>query len=227
MNRRLIAALILTSILYFPLGWLAVQLSVLPRETYFSIAAIVGGLASIVGLVAFIRPPLSRADVKNIEWESIEEAAKAAKEVEELESRKVAAHSELDELTRTKEEMEILVKKASLALFLREEQKRIEEEIVPVVAKDKALVAALRQHREYRARIQELDKEIEAHPDAELLSEIVFRARVRERELLADILRQVRKIPFYGPFLESFLRVTIVLFESVTRALMVILEGRK
>ncbi len=212
--RRLLALLIFLSILYFPLGWFAVTRGWLTKDLYFAVAAVVGALASITSLFAFVRPTITTQDFQVIELETVERATKTDKRIADLEGRKNEAENELEELTRTKQEMAALVKKASMALFLKEDRERIKETIAAAIAKDSQLQESLEKYRELSDRIRRLDEEVEEHPDATLLQEIISKAKAKKKKPAAEIEEAICALPIFGPYFAVILRITRIAVES-------------
>ena len=222
MLRRFIALFVLVSIIYFPVGWFLVTKAVLAKDVYFSIAAIVGTLASIVSLIASFRSSLSE-DLENLDSVKIDKIANASKQIEKLGEQKIATEEEIQKLTRTKQEMETLIKKASMALFLHEEQKKVEASIVSELEKNQSLMAKLSTYREYKVKLQKLDEEIDSHPDAALVYEIIDYTRKDERNLKLELLKAVEDIPVWGRILEPVLRIIFITSESMIRAANIVL----
>jgi hypothetical protein len=112
--RRLFAFLILGCIAYFVLGWGAVYFEWLPKDTYLTYAGIVGGLASVLGLLAFTRPTLTNSDLRELELNSLKSIAETTEELQQMEQQRTQTREEIASLDTKKKEMELLVKKASL-----------------------------------------------------------------------------------------------------------------
>ena len=98
-------------------GWIS-------KEIYFSFAGIVGGLASVVGLFSFTRPALMKSDLQEIEIESLKSITETSQQLKELELARARTKEELEDLDLQKREMALLVRKASLALFHKEQYAR-------------------------------------------------------------------------------------------------------
>ena len=63
---------------YFIGGWIAVKFALVSRDDYFAYAGIVGGFASVAGLLALTRPALTHTDIKAIELETLKSVAETA-----------------------------------------------------------------------------------------------------------------------------------------------------
>lgn len=196
--RKLFAVIILFCIIYFIGGWLGISFGWLSKEEYFSYAGIVGGLASVAGLFALTRPALSKADVQAIELESLKSMTKTAEELQNLEKARALAKGELGNLEIKKKEMELLVKKASLALFLKEQYEHYERQVLDEVDKNSQLRESLEKAADASTKLKALNEEISSHPNAAQLREVIASASRRE-PTLEDI---IEAIPF--PFRPLF-----------------------
>ena len=178
--RKLYALAILVCIAYFVGGWISVQLEWATREDYFAYAGIVGGLASVAGLLALTRPPITQSDFKSIEIETLKSVSATAEQLKELQSVRAKTVQELDSLEVKKKQMELLVKKASLALFLKEQYSYHERQVLEEVAKNDHLRTALERATESAAKIAALNEEIEVDPNVRQLRGIIDAATRRE-----------------------------------------------
>ncbi len=190
--RRIFAIIILLCITYFIGGWLAVHFGVLNKDTYFSFAGVVGGLASVVGLFSFTKPNLTKNDLQEIEIDSIKSIAKTAEELEELEVAREKTEEELGDLKLQKKEMELLVKKASLTLFLKEQNSHHEKKILTEIENNETLKESLSEIGELQEKLSVLEKEIEADPNVDLLHEIMASAT---RKQSSNIDQAINELP--------------------------------
>ena len=174
--RKLYAVIILVCMAYFIGGWIAVKFGLVTRDDYFAYAGIVGGFASVAGLLALTRPAFTQSDIKAVELETLKSVAQTADQLQQLQSTRAKTVQELDGLSVKKKEMELLVKKASLALFLKEQYSHHELQILDEVAKNEALGRSLQNARETAAKITALDEEIEVDPNVQQLREIIATA---------------------------------------------------
>src|SRR5690554_4417593 len=109
--RKFIAIFLLLSFAYFAVGWYAQSEAWITQQQYLTFGGIIGALASLMGLAAFFKPPLSRNDIQNIEIESLRKVVEASEEIKRLEEAQSAQISQLDELQKQRKEMELLVRK--------------------------------------------------------------------------------------------------------------------
>ena len=186
--RRVFAIIIVLCTLYFLGGWIGVHFGWLPKEAfsrddYFAYAGIVGGLASVVGLFALTRPAISRSDVQAIELDSLKSMAKVSEELQTLETARSRAKGELSDLEVRKKEMELLVRKASLALFLKEQYAFHERLVLEEIAKNHRLQENLDAALSSSSKLKALNEEIETNPNVVQLKEIIASAE-RQNELI-------------------------------------------
>jgi len=175
---------------YFIGGWIAVKFGIVTRDDYFAYAGIVGGLASVAGLLALTRPAISQSDFKAVELDTLRSVTETAEQLKALQSERTRTAQELDNLEVKKKEMELLVKKASLALFLKEQYVYHERQVLEEVAKNEHLKKSLQSAVESSAKIAALDEEISVDPNVQQLRQIIDAASRREPtldEALSDL----------------------------------------
>lgn len=164
---------------YFIGGWIAVKFEFVTKDDYFAYAGIVGGLASVAGLLALTRPAISQSDFKAVELDTLRSVTETAAQLKVLQSERTRTAQELDSLEVKKKEMELLVKKASLALFLKEQYSYHERQVLEEVAKNAHLKQSLDSAVESSAKIAALDEEINADPNVRQLRQIIDAATRR------------------------------------------------
>ena len=187
--RRTFAVVILLCIIYFLGGWIAVHFGWMSEwiseESYISYAGIVGAVASVVGLLSFTRPALTKSDLKEIELDSLKSITETSEQLKELEQQRAKTEEEIEGLDLQKREMELLVRKASLALLLREQYSRLEIRIIDEVKANPDLAENLVDVQDVSEKLSALNEEIEADPNVIQLKEIMV-AATRRRESTFD-----------------------------------------
>lgn len=178
--RKLYAGIIFICMIYFIGGWIAVNINLATRDDYFAYAGIVGGLASVAGLLALTRPSITQSDIKAVELETLKSVAETAERLQQLQSTQAKTVQEIDDLEVKKKEMELLVKKASLALFLKEQYSYHERKILDEVSRNEVLATALQSAKETADKIAALDEQIELDPNVKQLRDIIVTASRRE-----------------------------------------------
>lgn len=178
--RRIFAIIILVCIIYFLGGWIAVWVGWFKKDDYFAYAGIVGGLASVAGLYALTRPALSKSDVQAVELEALRSMAETAEQLQALEATRSKAQEEIGSLAIKKQEMELLVKKASLALFLKEQNAHHERRILEEIDRNAQLKEHLERSQDVVRKLAALNEEIDSDPNVAQLKEIIASASRRQ-----------------------------------------------
>jgi hypothetical protein len=207
--RRVFAIVILFCIAYFLGGGIAVFFGIFKKDDYFAYAGIVGGLATVAGLFALTRPALSKADVQAIELDALRSMAETTAQLQDLELARSKTKEEIGGLEIKKREMELLVKKASLALFLKEQYAHHERQILEEVNRNPGLSGSLSKAREVSAKLVALNEEIETNPNVAQLKEIIASAS-RQPVTVDDL---VKEVPFP---LNSILRFGLLLSRALS-----------
>lgn len=195
--RRIMAVIILLCIAYFLGGWIAVYFGWILNETYLSYAGYVGGAASVVGLLSFTRPAISNADLQQLELNSLKSITETSEKLQELEKKRAETEGELENLDLQKQEMEFLVRKASLALFLKERYTHHEKLILERIKEDPELTESLSETQEISQKLSVLNEEIEADPNVIILKDIMTAASTREptfREAIEEMPPGIRAL---------------------------------
>lgn len=207
--RRIFAIIIFFCIIYFLGGWIAVWFELFNKDNYFAYAGIVGGLASVAGLFALTRPALSKSDVQAIELDALRSMTETAAQLQALEATRSKTQQEIGSLAIKKQEMELLVKKASMALFLKEQYGHHERRILEEVDRNAQLKEHLEKSKDVAQKLAALDEEIDANPNVTQLKEVIASAS-RKRAPVDDL---VLELPF--PFNEMS-RVLVQLGRSLS-----------
>jgi len=208
--RKIFAVAILLCIIYFLGGWVAVSFEWINKGDYFAYAGIVGGLASVAGLFALTRPAISKSDVQAIELDALKSMAETAGQLQVLEAARSKTKEEIGGLEIKKREMELLVKKASLALFLKEQYAHYERQVLEEVERNSPLKDHLRKANEAAQKLAALNEEIDANPNVAQLKEIIESAS--RKPLTADDL--IRELPF--PF-DALYQSILVLSRALSK----------
>ncbi len=191
--RRLAAVLILMCLLYFAVGALLVWFEFFPLTIYLKVAGGVGALASVLGLLSLARPSIAASDLAELDTQVLKRLGETTEEVRELEEARSKAEKDLSALELQRKEMEALVRKASLSLFLEEQKRLYEQRIVAVVEGDPELDRYLAELSQINEKLAVLNLDIESDPRVDLLDEVVAAVRMQhEAQLPLD--------SFFGAF---------------------------
>lgn len=180
--RKLIVSIVILSVLYFIIGYIAMYLGLLSESIYYNFSAIIGSIASVCGLLTFgIVKKLNSEDFENVEMDYLKRASDAAKELnkkkEELASKAEElenSEKEIKKLEIKKQEMEFLVKKASLSLFLQDQIERNQKKVKEKIESDQDLKEILSEIGPLKDKLNKLEQEIKSDPNVDLLEEIIF-----------------------------------------------------
>ena len=186
--RALVTIFVAAIILYFIAAGIAVWAGWLKVEWYALAGGILGSLASTLGLISLSRPALDQADLENIQIDSLRKIAEASEEISELESKreselnrleeaKVLTREQMQSLEKQKKEMEILVQRASLSLFLQEQHRLYSERVSEAINKSSSLKAHLTELERIGRKLDALNQEIETDPHVDILKSIVASAK--------------------------------------------------
>jgi len=178
------------------------------RDDYFAYAGIVGGLASVAGLLALTRPAITQSDLKSVEIETLKSMVATAEQLDKLQSARAQTVQEIVELAIKKKAMELLVKKASLALFLKEQYSHHERQVLEELAKNDNLRNALSNASESAEKIRALDEEISIDPNVSQLREIIRTASRRE-PTFEEMLESLPTLP----------RMMFIVINSINRSI--------
>lgn len=172
---------IILAVLFFIIGYVSVILGQLQLSLYNQIATIAGGLASILGLLGFVLPSLKTSDLKSIEINTLKSLAKTAEEIQKKEAELHIKQNDLTKLELQKQELEFLVRKASLNLFFKEQMERYYETLDKQISDHKKISRTISEIKELEFKIQELEIEIEKSPNTEYILKIIEEARKHRR----------------------------------------------
>jgi predicted nucleic acid-binding Zn-ribbon protein len=175
--KKFAVTFIILAVLYFVVGYVFVILGYLEQTLYNQIATIVGGLASILGLLGLVLPALKTSDIKTIEIETLKSLAKTAEEIQKKEAELNTKQNDLTKLELQKQELEFLVRKASLNLFFKEQMERYYETLDKLISDNKEISRTINEIKELEYKIVELEIEIEKSPNTENILKIIEEAR--------------------------------------------------
>ena len=189
-SRILLMLLICGALLYFAIGGGCVWFGYFSADKYASIGGLVGSVASIIGLVSLSRPALTQTDISQIEIESLKKLAETSaelkqletvriQEMQRLETTKVVTAEQIQQLKQQKEEMEYLVRKASIVLLLQEQHKGRIAQVLAELEKTPALKELLGELKTVEDKLHALEEEIETSPHVELLKSVI---RISQRK---------------------------------------------
>ena len=179
--KKIAIIVIILAVIFFIGGYVLVIFGKLEQALYNQIATIVGGTASILGLLGFARPTLKTSDIKSIEIDTLKSLAKTAEEIQKKETELNIKQNDLTKLELQKQELEFLVRKASLNLFFKEQMERYYETLDKQISDNKEISRTLKDIQELEYKIQDLEIEIEKSPNTEDIMKIIEEARTHRK----------------------------------------------
>lgn len=192
--RKVLLGVILLGVLYFIVGFIGVKFSWMASETYNSYATIVGGVATLSGLITFVLPKITPKDIETLEIGTLQRAIKVAEELNSKNTELNLKTTEISKLEQQKKELEILVRKASLSLFLQDQIERNEKKVIEIISENKEVLNLLDEIKSSHLKLITLEEEIKGHEHVELLLEIIHNARSKITEDDSPVIRVFRGI---------------------------------
>lgn len=210
--RRIFAIVILLCITYFIGGYIAVRFGLITQEQYLTYAGLVGGAASVAGLFSFLKPALTKSDLQKLELDSLKSLAETTEQLKAIETKRSQAKTELGDLEVRKKEMELLVKKASISLFLKEQYSQHEQKILSQIKGNETLSENIAELKEIEGKLHALEEEIESDSNVATLREVIDSAN-RRRDVLDEAINEsIKAMP-------SIIRPFLIIFRALAKAL--------
>ena len=215
--KKILIWIVILAIGYFILGYLAVFFSWLSKDIYFNFSAIIGGIASVSGLLAFATNKLEKDDIDRVGIEYFKEMVASAEELkqkkEELSSKEKELSvkaKELAEINIKKAEMEHLVLKASMSLFLKDQLERIDSRLIEITEENKELKKLLTQRETVVKQISDINEEINENSNSKLINEIIEITKLSKSDKNKGTAISIFKsINESQTFMDSVLRTTV------------------
>ncbi|WDQ19136.1 hypothetical protein [Rhodopirellula sp. P2] len=133
-------------------------------------------------MISLSRPALQQSDLDAIEIDSLKKIAAASEDIEALEARRTTQQEQIATLEQQKGEMEILVQRASLSLFLQEQHRHHSDRIAKAIKKSPSITQSLDELARIKEKIDALETEIETDPNVELLRSVINSAKSPTRD---------------------------------------------
>lgn len=181
-SRIIVATLVVACLIFFVGGILGVWAGWLTSERYVVITGVLGGVASVVGLISLARPSLKQDDLAMLELGSLKQIAENSEEIKRLEMARATAQQEIGNLEAQKRQMQLLVEKGSLSLFLQEQRRTHEKRIRDELSRNETLAGSLEQLGAIDQKLTALQEEISKDPNVELLQRVIEAAKQKPEE---------------------------------------------
>ena len=153
-------------------------------DDYQKIVAVVGGLASVVGILGLASNP-----IKNLNSNILKELAQKTEEYEKKQEKLQKATDQIAKLELKKEDLEALVEKASLSLYYKAELKRMYDKLGELVEKNDDISKLIDGIKNMESDATDLECKIDKDENIKEIIETIQKANDRtERKLrLTDI----------------------------------------
>ena len=171
--KKITTIIIVSAVVFFTVGYILVILKIIEQNLYNQIATVIGGTASLLGLLSFVKQKKKTSDLKNLELETLKSLTKTAEEIKQKEEELSNKQSDLTKLELQKKELEFLVKKASLNLFLKERLENHYEVLEKQVSENREITRSINEIKELEYKVRELELEINENPNAENILKII------------------------------------------------------
>lgn len=164
--RKIIKLAVLFALIYFIVGFILAKsglLSFFTYQVYIEYSSIVGGTASVFGLLALGIPALTTKDLRELELDSFKEVVSLAEDMKKADNELLKRSSEIDQLEQKKKRMELLMQKACISIHLNDKYKTNTEQLVKIY----------RENKNIERNLISLGDEIEQSGDQQLIKEIM------------------------------------------------------
>lgn len=214
--KKVLIWIVVLSIAYFIIGYLLVIVECFDKDSYLTLSAIIGGIASVSGLLALTTNRFEKDDVERVGIEYFKKVVESAEELKKKEVELIskeealtAKEKEIKDLDIKKNEMEYLVRKASMSLFLKDQIERTDSRIIEISEENKELNRLIIQRRKIVKQLSEIEGEIEGNSNIELINDII------ESTKLGLVEKAKRKKP------ETFIEFVSAVVEELTKILVI------
>ncbi|OCW59277.1 hypothetical protein AWJ14_09525 [Hoeflea olei] len=123
----------------------------------------------------------------SVESKLVQRLAETTASLKEYEGKISENKEEIEQLHRDRLEIELLVRQASVKVFLEEKLRRLSDEIEERVGADKTLFDWLIEYEQTKASVAEIDAKITESDRAELIREVVGQFEQSQRKLYLNV----------------------------------------
>lgn len=164
--KRIIKIIVLLALIYFAVGLIVAKSNLVPYfpyQVYLELSSIVGGIASVFGLLALGIPALTTKDLKELELDSLKKVVSLAEDMKKADDELLKRSSEIGQLEQKKKRMELLMRKASMSIHLSDKHRSNTEQLIKLY----------RENKDIESSLHALEEEIEQSGDQQLIKEIM------------------------------------------------------
>ncbi|MGB4849452.1 MAG: hypothetical protein WBP41_16120 [Saprospiraceae bacterium] len=173
--------IIYIAILYFIFGYILVLTKFYTLNEYLTIATILGGISSVAGLLSIFSKRINKDDLEKIGIEYFKEVVSAADSLKEKElilvdkeTQLSTKEREIKELEVKKAELDYIVRKASMTIFLHDQLAQIENTIIELVNENKELTGNINKRGNIINKLKDLHEEIKLGENSNKVNEIIL-----------------------------------------------------
>lgn len=143
---------------------------------YLIIVAVVGGLASIIGLGA----ASMRSELREYSAETLKKLAETADEIENKKTQLKDTAEQIASLEYKKEELEVLVRKASLSLYYKEECERLYQKLLDLIHRESEINDVIVSIQQAESNLMAIDGEINDNKEIKDILATIQKAKSRQ-----------------------------------------------
>jgi hypothetical protein len=214
-SNKFLQFVIIIAIAYFLFGYLAVIFNLFEKTIYLSVSAFIGSFASVAGLLSFSMKRIQKQDIEEIGIEYFKQVVDAAEKLKQkerdlIDKEKILndKENEISKLEIKKIEIEYLIKKASMSLFIKDQLNRIENRIVEITVENKELSTLLEQRTKISKQLIELGEEINSHENSELINEIIEMSKTSELDF-EDNRPFIKNSSWFEKLIDAFVKILL------------------
>jgi hypothetical protein len=178
--RKLVLFCFVVAVLSYVLGAiLAWRNLLIDWDEYLKIVAVVGGLASVIGLLGLVLSP-----IRDLNSQVLKDLAHTTEEFERKQEMLEKATQEIKTLELKKEDLNALVEKASLSLYYKAELKRMYDKLNKMIDSSEDISNLLKTIAKMEEDAQTLGCEIERNKDISVIISTIQKANERTERML-------------------------------------------
>ena len=178
--RKLVLFCFVVAVLSYVLGAiLAWRNLLIDWDEYLKIVAVVGGLASVIGVIGLVLSP-----IRDLNSQVLKDLAHTTEEFERKQEMLEKATQEIKTLELKKEDLNALVEKASLSLYYKAELKRMYDKLNKMIDSSEDISNLLKTIAKMEEDAQTLGCEIERNKDISVIISTIQKANERTERML-------------------------------------------
>ena len=178
--RKLVLFCFVVAVLSYVLGAiLAWRNLLIDWDEYQKIVAVVGGLASVIGLLGLVLSP-----IRDLNSQVLKDLAHTTEEFERKQEMLEKATQEIKTLELKKEDLNALVEKASLSLYYKAELKRMYDKLNKMIDSSEDISNLLKTIAKMEEDAQTLGCEIERNKNISVIISTIQKANERTERML-------------------------------------------